>query len=140
MAFVEQFEVTISNSTEEAQGIQERIIGKLEFKSYTPKTIISVERLRLELDQIRRLGYAESAEEFIEGTHSMAAPIYNFTGQAVATLGTTGPKSRISPRRITEIAEPLLALAARISYKMGYVPEEKLETGVEEKHKTIRDA
>jgi DNA-binding IclR family transcriptional regulator len=56
---------------------------------------IDVGALRVELDQIRRSGYAVSTGELDDGASGVAAPVFDASGRLVAGLTIAGPTERI---------------------------------------------
>ncbi|MGY1812525.1 IclR family transcriptional regulator [Blastococcus sp. SYSU D00820] len=77
----------------------------------TRHTVVEPGRLRRELAEVRRRGYARTAEEMSLGTHSVAVPVRveGPGGGVVAALGIVVPSSR---RDVTRLA-PVLEVAAR---------------------------
>jgi DNA-binding IclR family transcriptional regulator len=57
----------------------------------TAKTIVSREKLLLELRKIRQRGYAFADEEHELGVRALSAPIIDFTGTARAAISLNGP-------------------------------------------------
>jgi IclR family acetate operon transcriptional repressor len=104
--------------------LQEKVLaGKLD--AATPRTITDPDKLRAELERTHRNGYALSFEERVAGTSTVAVPIANHTGAVVAALSVTGPSSRLSRKRLLELA-PLGAEAARaISAGLGYITDDR---------------
>jgi DNA-binding IclR family transcriptional regulator len=88
--------------------------------AYTDHTVTSPEKLRNQLEKIRAQGYAVDCEEFESGVCAIAAPIYNRSGNVVAALGCPSPTTRMTPDRISEIAESFKEMAKVISHRMGY--------------------
>ncbi len=86
---------------------------------YTRTTITSPERLMAELEQVRAQGYACDDEEFNEGIRAVAAPIRDASGDVIAVLGVPGPVERMTPQRMTEIAQALVEAANAIAARMG---------------------
>ena len=84
-----------------------------------PNTMTDPDRLREELARIRRQGYAVDDEEYEEGLRCIGAPIVGHTGQVVAAIGIGGPVTRVTPTRIAELAELVMAAAASLSRRMG---------------------
>ncbi|GAA1006009.1 IclR family transcriptional regulator [Acrocarpospora pleiomorpha] len=81
----------------------------------TPRTVTSPVALRSELDRVRAQGWAMVDQELEEGLRSIAAPIRNRAGRAVAAVNLSSHASRTtleSARR--DLLPPLLATAARI--------------------------
>jgi DNA-binding IclR family transcriptional regulator len=85
----------------------------------TPNTITDPDRLREELARIRQRGYAVDDEEYEDGLRCIGAPIVGHTGQVVAALGIGGPVTRVTPTRIDELAELVMAAAGSLSRRMG---------------------
>lgn len=88
-------------------------------KSYTSRTITSVDALQQQFEQIRAQGYATDDEELEEGIRSVAAPICGRDGAVIAALSMPSPTSRLTPERIPEVAASLKEATQEISYRMG---------------------
>ncbi len=84
----------------------------------TPATITDPEQLAAELETVRRSGYAIAAGERESDLNAVAAPIFDARGLA-AIVGLQGPAARLARPRMAEVAQPLLAAAARASASMG---------------------
>ena len=95
------------------------VLSRLAYERYTPRTIVQRRALEAELRRIRTAGYANDDEEHIEGIRCVAAPVRIYSGQVVASLCTVGPKSRMTRARLRDLREPLLALAATVSERLG---------------------
>ncbi len=85
----------------------------------TPNTITDRDRLNTELDLIRSQGFAVDDEEYEEGLRCIGAPIVGHTGHVVAAIGIGGPVTRVTPRRVGELAELVMSAAASLSRRMG---------------------
>jgi DNA-binding IclR family transcriptional regulator len=88
-------------------------------KSFTAKTITIPVELYRQLENIRNQGYAVDYEEFEVGICAVAAPIFNRQGAMIAAIGGPSPTSRMTPERITLIAEAYKVAARAISHRMG---------------------
>ena len=95
------------------------ILRRLRYERYTPKTIVQRAALEAELRRIRSAGCALDDEEHIEGIRCVAAPVYAYTGQVVASLCAVGPKNRMTRQKLRELRAPLTRLARRISERLG---------------------
>nr|MBA3434762.1 IclR family transcriptional regulator [Actinomycetota bacterium] len=60
----------------------------------TPRTIVDAEQLHARLADAREHGYTWGLEEFSEGINSVAAPIHDARGNAVAAVHLHGPAYR----------------------------------------------
>jgi len=98
---------------------QEQIISKGP-KKLTPKTIVQPAKLRKALAHAREVGFCYSDEELNPGGRSVAAPIFNSFGKAVAGLGMAAPIVRFPQSKIREFSEAILDCARKISLQLGY--------------------
>jgi DNA-binding IclR family transcriptional regulator len=86
----------------------------------TPRTVVDPGELRARLDEVRAQGYAWGLEEFVEGINSVAAPVRDERGRAVAAIHVHGPAYRF-PSRGDEncIALEVVASAGAVSGLLG---------------------
>lgn len=97
------------------------ITSRIEFIKKTPNTIITYEKFIEEIFHIRRQGYALDDVENEEGIRCIAVPIYDFSGEIIASFSVSGPCSRITLEWIqTELAEKLIQTAKEISLQLGF--------------------
>ncbi len=89
----------------------------------TPRTVTDPDRLRAELAEIRRRGYAASVGERVDGASAVSAPVRNGQGQVVAGLTVSGPTYRFTPARVRAFTALVLQGAAAVSAALGYVAE-----------------
>ena len=89
-------------------------------KRITPATIVAREPLEIELETIRRQGYALSRGELVAEVAGMAAPIFDHSATVCAALTISGPLQRFPDTRCREMSGDLLASAAQISGLLGY--------------------
>lgn len=90
-------------------------------RQVTDRTIVDPDRLREDLERIRRTGYAISAGEVVPGVASVGAPVRDHTGQVVASISCGGPAVRFSPERMPGLIEETTRAARLISARLGYV-------------------
>lgn len=90
--------------------------------AYTDNTITSPDEIRGQLETIRNQGYAVDYEEFELGICAVAAPICNRSGNVIAAIGSPSPISRMTPERISEIAQAFKEAARAISHRLGCDP------------------
>jgi DNA-binding IclR family transcriptional regulator len=87
---------------------------------WTAATIADAATLRRRLGEIRRRGYAMNVRGWLPGTAGVAAPVFGTTGDAVASVGISGPASRLGRRAALAALGPLaragaLAIAGRLA-------------------------
>lgn len=92
--------------------------GKL--KKFTHNTIMTVDELIVEIEKVRRQGYAVDSEEYSIGLYCMAMPLRDYTGNIIAALSVSSPYARITEARIQEILNFLEASAQKISATLGF--------------------
>jgi IclR family acetate operon transcriptional repressor len=100
------------------------LLPRLRFERFTGKTIASRRAFETELRRVRENGYAIDDEEHHEGIRCIAAPIFAFHGQAVASLCSVGPKTRMTRQKLRELRAPLFALARTLSERLGWVQQD----------------
>lgn len=89
-------------------------------QEFTKNTITDPQKLRKELKQIKDNGFAYSIEEFTEGVTSIAAPIFDYKGNIIASLSIVGPIQRIQSHKISGYAKKAIQAGLEISRRMGY--------------------
>ena len=101
------------------RGQRDRLLKGWSLDRATEFTITDPTILRDELLAIRRRGYAENRQESELGVVSVAAPIRDSTGHAVAALSLAGPSERMDLHR-SAYAEAVMVLARTVSAQMGW--------------------
>ena len=73
-----------------------------------------------ELDQVSRQGYAVSDEELVVGARSLAAPLRQTDGDAIAAINVCVSSARHSHQEMVDrFADPVVETAQRISIALG---------------------
>jgi DNA-binding IclR family transcriptional regulator len=98
----------------------DRRLGDGPLAARTPASIADPARLRGELAAVRARGYAENIGESANDTASVAAPIHDHTGRAVAAISVAGPLSKMGEATRCRYASMVLATAGRIGEQLGY--------------------
>jgi DNA-binding IclR family transcriptional regulator len=104
-----------------AFGAAELQPGRLDRR--TEYTITSRAALETELERVRQRGYAVTDGELEPGLVALAAPVYRDGGALVAALSVSGPGTRLTPQRVTEVACQCVAQASALSAVLGHRPE-----------------
>lgn len=94
------------------------ILESFVFQAFTPKTITSPERLRSELEKVRKRGYAIDEEESVIGVRCIAAPVLNAEEEAIAAVSISGPTARMTSDKLPEFAAAIRAAAQQISSRL----------------------
>lgn len=93
---------------------------KGELVKRTPKTTTDPKALRLMLDEVRHSGFATDDEESEVGLRSVAAPIRDISGKAIAAVGLAGPIQRLTKKELRRLVPQVMAAASGISARMGF--------------------
>lgn len=101
------------------EATRERMLGR-KLPALTGDTVTDPETLRAELDQARDLGYASSGGERQSDAGSVAAPIFGATGDVIGAISVCGPRYRITPEFVAEVAPLVVDVAARITRRVGH--------------------
>jgi len=90
--------------------VQEQVLASLE--PVTEHTVTDPVRLRAQLDEVRRRGFARTAEEMSYGTSSLAVPVLDVHRRPLAALGLVVAGGR---RDLSRLAPALQVAAAAIA-------------------------
>lgn len=85
--------------------------------AFTDKSIVSAEKLRSELDQVRTAGVAQTDEEFAEAIVGYAAPLFNAQRECIAALNVFGPKFRFADQSKQALVRQRLNVSAHVASK-----------------------
>ncbi|MCD2186540.1 IclR family transcriptional regulator [Actinomycetospora soli] len=91
-------------------------------EALTPGTVVDPEVLRPELDRIVAAGYAASMGERQADAGSVAAPVFGVSGDVLGAISVCGPRYRVTDEFVTAIAPRVVAVADRISHRLGAAP------------------
>lgn len=86
----------------------------------TGSTLIDPEALRADLARVRELGFAVSAGERQAEAASVAAPVFGLDGRVCGAVSVCGPRSRVTPEFVHDIAPRVVEAASCISRKLGW--------------------
>lgn len=86
----------------------------------TPQTVVDPEQLHSRLEDARMSGYAWGLGEFAEGINSVAAPVRDARGKALAAIHAHGPAYRFPARGEEErIAHEVVEAAKAVSRQLA---------------------
>ena len=86
---------------------------------FTPRTIRTRAKLLAEIDEVRRSGIAFDDGEVSDELRCAAAPVSDFSGRVIGTLGISGPSWRLSIQALHKNAQILKSAAERLSGALG---------------------
>jgi DNA-binding IclR family transcriptional regulator len=99
--------------------VLDRLLDGWELRRRTPHTIVNQAELRRDLRRIRRLGYAVTQNESEMGVLSVAAPIRDTAGRAVAAISVAGPAQRME-HALPSITRAVSEAGAAASRRLGW--------------------
>lgn len=101
------------------------ILARSERRALTEHTITELAPLERELDRIRQCGYAVTDSELELGLRSVACPIRNCSGAAIAAMNVSVPAARFDGRSVlTTLLPPLAEACADLSSAFGWPPDQ----------------
>jgi DNA-binding IclR family transcriptional regulator len=89
-------------------------------EAFTPHTLTDPDQLRKNLEQVRAQGYAVDDEEFDLGVRCIAVPVFDFRGKAAASIGISGPATRVTLERLPELAAIVVEVGQALSERMSF--------------------
>lgn len=90
----------------------------------TGRTITRRAELERELARARARGWAASIEELEPALVAVGAPVRGTSGEVVAALSVSGPKSRLPASRLSVVARAVVEAARRVSARLGHEESE----------------
>jgi DNA-binding IclR family transcriptional regulator len=96
-----------------------RILKTLGMPAFTPSTIISADKLLLELQRVRVQGWALDNRENEQDGRCIAVPIFGPDRSVVAALSVSGPLPRMTTARAKGVLPDLLRAAQRAASAIG---------------------
>lgn len=89
--------------------------------AFTPHTLTTQTDIEKQLSRCLERGYAVAREEFEIGLNAIAVPIRDADGSVTAAVSASGPAYRFDDARMEEVTPSLIAGAAEISFRLGYL-------------------
>lgn len=83
-------------------------------------TLTTIASLTMTMAKEREQGFTVSYSELEDNTAAVAAPIYNYQGEVVASISVAGIAANYTEAYIQKLGEKTQEAAAKISSKLGY--------------------
>ena len=103
---------------------RDALLGRLDLRAYTPRTLVDPAALRRALDEARERGFTIDDEEYDDGVRCIAVPV-GPSGDAIASISVSAPANRLTRQRCLELVPLLKRSAAELAASL----REKSETG-----------
>jgi IclR family transcriptional regulator, KDG regulon repressor len=81
------------------------------------------QKLKTDISMIENCGFAISYGEITEGTASVAAPVFSWEDEVIASLTVNGPEARFSEIRLREIEVAVRKAAEELSEQLGWLKQ-----------------
>lgn len=91
------------------------------FEGFTKNTITNIKDLKNHLKKVRQQGWAMDDEEYIMGHRCIGATIFDYRGDAIASISASGHVAQISDEQLPNIISRVKEAANQISKRMGYL-------------------
>jgi DNA-binding IclR family transcriptional regulator len=112
---------------------KDEILGSIQFVAKTPRTIMSIARLKEDMAQTKKQGFSHDDEEAFVGARCIGAPIFSPDGNVIGALSVSGPISRIPRQQVQSYAKLVCQAAQDITASMDL-------TAVESKYQKVNSA
>jgi len=100
-------------------GLWEKL-GRAPLRRWTDATITDLDRLKIEVNRVRKRGWAVAPGEILSGINALAAPIFDGGGALAGTIGILGSIQHLAPRPAPELVAAVLDAAADLSRRLGF--------------------
>ncbi len=92
-----------------------KLLAHTPLQPYTPRTIVDLEVLEAQLEEVHREGHALDNEEFLPGLVCLAVLVPNPSGRSNLCVAVQAPVLRVSPDRVLDLLPPLQRAARAIA-------------------------
>jgi DNA-binding IclR family transcriptional regulator len=96
------------------------LIAEHRLPRHNEETIVSVRKLKAQLTEIRRLGYALDDEEDEVGLRCIGCPVFDGAGKVVAAVSVSGTISQITAENLSALVHKVKRTASWISQHLGF--------------------
>jgi IclR family KDG regulon transcriptional repressor len=99
----------------------DRLLQKSPLMATTKKSITKKEEFKEWLRRVHEQGFAIDVETTFEGITGVAAPVHNYTGKVVASIGVAFISSTVDSTGLKRIVEETRGTALTVSKELGYL-------------------
>lgn len=96
----------------------EEILHRTEFKRYTANTLMTVNDVMADIEEVREKGYAVDREELEYGLTCVGIPLFNKKNCPIGAISVSGPTTRMSYKLTKNIAEKMMNYSKQITDKL----------------------
>jgi len=107
--------------------VQRELLAQMKLRRNSKNTITAKHALRAELEQVREDGFAVNDEELRPGEYAIAVPVRDESRDVVAAIALAASTDAIALQELIDALAPhLIAMASRISARLGYRRDDEL--------------
>ncbi len=88
--------------------------------AHTMRTITDEFMLKRHLEIVRSHGYAIDDEEWNLGIRCIAVPVFDYRDKCEAAIGISGPTTRLSLEKLSQISSSVIEIGKELSAKMSF--------------------
>ncbi|MGQ0429991.1 MAG: IclR family transcriptional regulator [Gammaproteobacteria bacterium] len=99
-----------------------RRVQRAPLRRWTAATITDRERLKAEVERVRRQGWAVAPGEILSGVNALAAPVFDASGALAGTIGILGSIQHLAARPAPRLRAAVREAAADLSRRLGFRP------------------
>lgn len=96
----------------------EEILNRTEFKKFTENTLVTVNAVKEDIEQVRQRGFAVDREELEYGLTCVGVPIFNRKRAPIGAISVSGPTPRMNSIFITKVADKMMGYTKIITEKL----------------------
>lgn len=98
---------------------REHYYARMDFRQFTPSTIVERSDFEAELESVVAKGYAIDVSEQLEGCHCVGVPVFDDNRQITAGLWATAPSSQLPVRSFDQVAGLLKKGSQQITQRLS---------------------
>lgn len=91
--------------------------------SYTPKTPTTLAQLKKLIEHDRKQGYGVSMGGYESGISTIAAPVFNDSGEVTAAVSISIPAQQIDDQALPPLIDMVKQAAAQLSARISHLPD-----------------
>ncbi len=95
------------------------LLARIPLRSYTDLTIVDRDQLREELDRIRHNQYSTDIGEYSEFWRSVAVPVFNAGGDAIAAITCGGRPEKMTVEHQGWMRQEMSVLAEELAVQLA---------------------
>lgn len=90
-------------------------LEKIKFNQFTNNTITDIDKLKIEIQQVRNKGYSVDNKEYQDGMCCVAVPLFNKENILIGSVGISGSSIRLKENKLDEIGETISNIVSKYS-------------------------